>query len=262
MYQLGLAPVERRSLLISEYAHRRNPLATVLYNNRWLVLTTVMLALLSACSSIPTEKSRSTSVSSSFTRSSGFTNFETEPVNPLVLSADGRYLYALNTADDRLEVFGAQDETLRSLAETTVGLRPVALALHGNEVWVVNHLSDSVSVVDVSNPSRPRVTHTLQVGDEPRGIVIAGPKRDLVLVATAKRGESLTAGVGRAQIWIFKAAQPETPPKVLTLFGTKPRALAASADGRYAYAAVFLSGNGTATVSGEDAVRLGRTPPM
>ena len=81
-------------------------------------------------------------------------------------------------------------------------------------------------------------------------------------MATAKRGESLTAGVGRAQIWIFKAAQPETPPKVLTLFGTKPRALAASADGRYAYAAVFLSGNGTATVSGEDAVRLGRTPPM
>jgi len=222
----------------------------------------MMLALLPACSSVPNEKGPSTPVSSSFTQSSGFTNFETEPVSPLILSADGRYLYALNTADDRLEVFTAQGETLSSLAETTVGLRPVALALHGNEVWVVNHLSDSVSVVDVSNPSRPRVTHTLQVGDEPRGIVIAGPKHDHVLVATARRGESLTPGVGRAQIWIFEAAQPETPPKVLTLFGTKPRALAASADGRYAYAAVFLSGNGTATVSGEDAVRLGRTPPI
>ena len=234
----------------------------MLYNNRWLVLTAVMLALLPACSSVPTEKGPPTPVSNSFTQSSGFTNFETEPVTPLVLSADGRYLYALNTADDRLEVFAAQGEALSSLAETTVGLRPVALALHGNEVWVVNHLSDSVSVVDVSNPSRPRVTHTLQVGDEPRGIVIAGPKHDHVLVATARRGESLTPGVGRAQIWIFEAAQPETPPKVLTLFGTKPRALAASADGRYAYAAVFLSGNGTATVSGEDAVRLGRAPRM
>jgi YVTN family beta-propeller protein len=221
-----------------------------------------MLALLPACNSVPIEKGLSTPVSSSFTQSSGFTNFETEPVSPLVLSADGRYLYALNTADDRLEVFAAQGETLNSLAETTVGLRPVALALHGNEVWVVNHLSDSVSVVDVSNPSRPRVTHTLQVGDEPRGIVIAGPKHDHVLVATARRGESLTPGVGRAQIWIFEAAQPEAPPKILALFGTKPRALAASADGRYVYAAVFLSGNGTATVSGEDAVRLGRTPPV
>jgi YVTN family beta-propeller protein len=232
------------------------------FYNRWLVLTAVMLALLPACSSFPTENGRSTPLSSSFTRASGFTNFETEPVSPLVLSADGRYLYALNTADDRLEVFAAQGETLNSLAETTVGLRPVALALHGNEVWVVNHLSDSVSVVDVSNPSRPRVTHTLQVGDEPRGIVIAGPKHDHVLVATARRGESLTPGVGRAQIWIFEAAQPEAPPKILALFGTKPRALAASADGRYVYAAVFLSGNGTATVSGEDAVRLGRTPPV
>ena len=248
-------------MLISERAHRWNPLATVLYN-RWLVLTAVMLALLPACNSVPIEKGLSTPVSSSFTQSSGFTNFETEPVSPLVLSADGRYLYALNTADDRLEVFAAQGETLNSLAETTVGLRPVALALHGNEVWVVNHLSDSVSVVDVSNPSRPRVTHTLQVGDEPRGIVIAGPKHDHVLVATARSGESLTPGVGRAQIWIFEAAQPEAPPKILALFGTKPRALAASADGRYVYAAVFLSGNGTARVSGEDAVRLGRTPPV
>jgi YVTN family beta-propeller protein len=261
VYQLSLAPSERRSLLISERAHRRSPLVTVLYS-RWLVLTAVMLTALPACSSVPTEKRPPIPISSSFIQSSGFTNFETEPVSPLVLSADGRYLYALNTADDRLEVFAAQGETLSSLGETTVGLRPVALALHGNEVWVVNHLSDSVSVVDVSNPSRPRVTHTLQVGDEPRGIVIAGPKHDHVLVATARRGESLTPGVGRAQIWIFEAARPEAPPKILALFGTKPRALAASADGRYVYAAVFLSGNGTATVSGEDAVRLGRTPRM
>jgi hypothetical protein len=44
----------------------------------------------------------------------------------------------------------------------------------------------------------------------------------------------------------------------VTLFGAKPRALATSADGRHVYAAVFLSGNRTASVSGEDAVRLGR----
>ena len=45
-------------------------------------------------------------------RSDGFTNFETEPVRPLALSADGRYLYALSTADDRLEIFDAQGEIL------------------------------------------------------------------------------------------------------------------------------------------------------
>jgi 6-phosphogluconolactonase (cycloisomerase 2 family) len=68
----------------------------------------------------------------SSTRSNGFTNFETEPVRPLLLSADGRYLFALNTADDRLEIFDAQGETLRSIGETAVGLRPVALALRDN----------------------------------------------------------------------------------------------------------------------------------
>lgn len=194
----------------------------------------------------------------SSTRSEGFTNFETEPVSPLALSADGRYLYALNTADDRLEIFAAQGESLRAFGETTVGLRPVALALRGNTAWVVNHLSDSVSVVDVSNPSRPRVMHSLPVGDEPRGIVVAGKNRDRVFVATARAGESFTPGIGRAQIWVFDATRPEAPPRILTLFGTKPRALAASADGRFVYAAVYFSGNGTTTVSGEDAVRLGR----
>jgi YVTN family beta-propeller protein len=136
--------------------------------------TALTLLLLSACSSAPGEIADRTPAPSS-ARSNGFTNFETEPVRPLVLSADGRYLFALNTADDRLEIFDAQGETLRSIGETAVGLRPVALALRDNAAWVVNHLSDSISVVDVSNPNRPRVVHTLQVGDEPRGIIIAGP---------------------------------------------------------------------------------------
>jgi YVTN family beta-propeller protein len=233
-------------------AQVRNTLLSAVY-----ALAAPALSLLSGCGAAPLD-SNTQRPAAAPSVSDGFTNFETEPVHPLALSEDGRYLYALNTADDRLEIFDAQGETPRSIGETTVGLRPVALVLRGNEVWVVNHLSDSISVVDISNPNRPRVTHTLQVGDEPRGIVVAGPKRDRVFVATAKRGESLTPGIGRAQLWIFEAARPEAPPKLLTLFGTKPRALAVSADGRHVYAAVFLSGNGTTTVSGEDAVRLGR----
>ncbi|MGH8544234.1 MAG: hypothetical protein ACREX3_11530 [Gammaproteobacteria bacterium] len=232
-----------------------------MFRNAPSALAAATLALVGACSFAPGGNTTQSPASATVI-SGGFTNFETEPVRPLALSADGRYLYALNTADDRLEIFDAQGETLHPLGETTVGLRPVALALHENEAWVVNHLSDSISVVDISNPRRPRVTHTLQVGDEPRGIVVAGPGRDRVFVATAQRGESVTPGIGRAQVWIFEAARPKAPPKILTLFGTKPRALAVSADSRYVYAAVFLSGNGTATVSGEDAVRLGRAPQL
>ena len=234
----------------AKYARRLRRLA--------YAVTASLLALLVACSLGTREKKPAAPAWFSSSRSDGFTNFETEPVSPLALSADGRYLYALNTADDRLEIFAADDVGLRSVGEVSVGLRPVALALVGNTAWVVNHLSDSVSVVDVGDPSRPRVLHSLQVGDEPRGIVVAGKNRDRVFVAAARTGESFTPGIGRAQIWLFEAARPQVAPKILTLFGTKPRALAASPDGRYVYAAVYFSGNGTTTVSGEDAVRLGR----
>jgi DNA-binding beta-propeller fold protein YncE len=253
---------QRESSITAERGHRGKAPPGAVFCRIGGAAAAITLVLLCACSLRPAEDRGSESIPNHVVKSDGFTNFETEPVRPLALSADGRYLYALNTADDRLEIFDAQDETLRPLAETSVGLRPVALALHGEQAWVVNHLSDSVSVVDVRDPNRPRIVHTLQVGDEPRGIVVAGPKHDRVFVATARRGESLTPGIGRALVWVFEADRPEAPPKVLTLFGSKPRALAASPDGRYVYSAVFLSGNGTTTVSGEDAVRLGYRPQI
>jgi hypothetical protein len=94
----------------------------------FFAFTALTLLLLSACSFAPGEIAVRPPAPPS-TRSNGFTNFETEPVRPLMLSADGRYLFALNTADDHLEIFDAQGETLRSIGETSVGLRPVALAL-------------------------------------------------------------------------------------------------------------------------------------
>ena len=217
----------------------------------------LILLLLSACTFNSTDSGVLPAPAVSF-RSDGFTNFETEPVRPLALSDDGRYLYALNTADDRLEIFDTRGENLRSIGETTVGLRPVAIALRGGEAWVVNHLSDSVSVVDIRDPTRPRLMRTLQVGDEPRGIAVGGPKHDRIFIATARRDETLTASIGRAQVWVFNAEDLSAPPKIITLFGSKPRALVASADGRFVYVAIFLSGNGTTTVSGEDALRLGK----
>ena len=37
--------------------------------------------------------------------SAGFTEFESGPVRPIALSPDGQRLYAVNTPDDRLEIF-------------------------------------------------------------------------------------------------------------------------------------------------------------
>ncbi|HMF04253.1 MAG TPA: hypothetical protein VKH17_05520, partial [Acidimicrobiia bacterium] len=142
-----------------------------------------------------------------------------------------------------------------------MGLEPVAVAARSeDEVWVVNHLSDSVSVVDVS-ASPPRVVRTLLVGDEPRDLVFAGPGGRRAFITTAHRGQNspidpqlTTPGVGRADVWVFDATDlgstlGGTPLTIVTLFTDTPRALAATPDGSTVYAAGFHTGNQTTTVN-------------
>src|SRR5262245_30379986 len=82
-----------------------------------------------------------------------FTLFESGQVRPLALSPDGQRLFAVNTPDGRLEIFDVHSGAgLVHRGSVTVGLEPVAVAARTNgEVWVVNHLSDSISVVDVQD---------------------------------------------------------------------------------------------------------------
>src|SRR6202008_1320323 len=91
---------------------------------------------------------------------SSFVAFESGPVRPLALSPDRTHLFAVNTPDNRLEIFNVDgtNGTLTHSGSVPVGLEPVAVAARTNgEVWVVNHLSDSVSIVDVGAVP-PRVT--------------------------------------------------------------------------------------------------------
>ena len=193
-----------------------------------------------------------------------FTLFESGQVRPLALSPDGKHLYALNTPDNRLEIFKVRsfpNWPLDHIASVQVGLEPVAVAARPNgQVWVVNHLSDSVSIVDAAYPRLARVARTLLVGDEPRDIVFAGSGQGRAFITTAHRGQNnpgdpqpTTPGVGRADVWVFDAddwgAGPGGDPlTVVTLFADTPRALAVSPDGTTVYAAAFHSGNRTATV--------------
>src|SRR5438552_2642705 len=197
-------------------------------------------------------------------RAGSFVTFESGQVRPLALSPDDTHLYAVNTPDDRLEIFDIDPQgNLTHSASVPVGLEPVAAAAHadGQHVWVVNHLSDSVSIVDVSS-SPPRVVRTLLVGDEPRDLVFAGPGGNRAFITTAHRGQNsgvpladfTTAGLGRADVWVFDVTNlgstlGGTPLTKLTLFGDTPRALAASPDGNTVYAAVFQSGNQTTALN-------------
>lgn len=192
-----------------------------------------------------------------------FTTFESGQVRPLAMSPNGSRLFAVNTPDDYLEIFAVDptDGSLTRVGSVPVGLEPVAVAVRSNtEVWVVNHLSDSVSIVDVG-ASPPRVVRTLLVGDEPRDIVFAGTGGNRAFITTAHRGQNrpgdpqlTTPGIGRADVWVFdaqnlgSASLGGTPLAVLTLFTDTPRALATSPGGNTVYAAGFNTGNRTTTV--------------
>ena len=201
-----------------------------------------------------------------------FVNFESGHVRPLALSDDGGLLFAVDTPDNRLAIYDVTAGGLVLAAEVPVGLEPVAVAVRTpTEVWVVNHLSDSVSVVavDADAPARSRVVRTLLVGDEPRDLVFAGAGNGRAFVTAAHRGQNrpgdpqLTInGVGRADVWVFDASDlgaplGGTPLAVLELFGDTPRALAVSPDGATVYAAVFQSGNLTASIGLAAALRVG-----
>src|SRR5689334_18999619 len=112
-----------------------------------------------------------------------YTLFETLQVRPLALSPNGKLLLACNTPDNRLEVFAVRKGGLQAVGSVAVGLEPIAVAARTqNEVWVVNHLSDSVSIVQVDNGGSSRVVRTLLVGDEPRDIVFGGPARSRAFI--------------------------------------------------------------------------------
>src|SRR4029450_6632116 len=99
-----------------------------------------------------------------------FTHFESGQVPPATLTPSRDRLLVLNTPDGYLSVFDVTGDTPVLLQEIPVGLEPVTCAAPIDSVaWVVNNLSDDISIVDLN---LGHVRRTLRVGDEPHDVVV------------------------------------------------------------------------------------------
>ena len=167
----------------------------------------------------------------------GFVHWEHAHVHPLELTGDGARLLAVNTADARLEVFDVTARTPVLQRSIAVGVDPVSVrARTATEAWVVNHVSDSVSVVDVASG---RTLATLRTDDEPADVIFAGrPQRAFVSCSQSNT------------LLVFDPADLSAAPVRLDIQGEDPRALAVSADGSEVYLAIFESSNGTTVLGG------------
>ncbi|MEL6923995.1 MAG: beta-propeller fold lactonase family protein, partial [Bacteroidota bacterium] len=184
---------------------------------------------------------------------SSFVNFETPHVHPIDLTPNGQKLLSVNTADNRLEVWQLNGSGLIHLGSIPVGMDPVTVRVrNNNEAWVVNHLSDNISIVDLNQNI---VTRILRTDNEPCDVVFGGsPQKAFISCSEANT------------VNVFQLNNLNAAPQKIRIIGEEPRAMAVSPDGNTVYTAFFESGNQTTIVPGgkgegfqggraEDAVR-------
>jgi DNA-binding beta-propeller fold protein YncE len=120
--------------------------------------------------------------------------FESPQADALVLSPDGTQLFQALTTMGKVRVINTNQ--LVSGAVIDVGIDPVSLAVRpdGSELWVANHVSDSVNVISlVPGPTQYMVVETIQAVDtanlitdfdEPVGIAFASNAKAYVALSS------------------------------------------------------------------------------
>lgn len=122
----------------------------------------------------------------------GHPTFVSPHANPIAISGDR--VFVVNTPADTVDVIDVATQKL--VYRIPVGVDPVSIAIRpdGREVWVSNHVSDSVSVIDndQSSPTWLNVIATIQEFDskratsfdEPVGIAFAGNDKAYVALSS------------------------------------------------------------------------------
>jgi DNA-binding beta-propeller fold protein YncE len=168
----------------------------------------------------------------------GFQTFTSPQASPIILSPSGDFVYVANTTSNSVTFLRTSDFT--GARTVPVGMEPVSLATtpNGLELWVSNHVSDSVSVIDTdpASASYGNVIETIQAldangateFDEPVGIAFASNSKAYVALSSRNRIAVIDATTYSVSGFIQLTSQ-------------EPRAIAVR-DGKL-YVAAFESGN-------------------
>ena len=126
----------------------------------------------------------------------GYPSFLSPHARPILVH-EGR-VFVVNTPADTIDVIDSR--TRQIIHRIDVGIDPVSLAVRpdGRELWVANHVSDSVSVIDINPKSRTylRVVDTVQDFDlrakatrfdEPVGIAFASNEKAYVALSSENK---------------------------------------------------------------------------
>jgi YVTN family beta-propeller protein len=166
-----------------------------------------------------------------------FVNWESPHVHPLDLTPGGSLLLAVDTPANTLLVFALGSGSPVLQATIPVGLDPVSVrALSATQAWVVNRISNDVSVVNLSTG---QVTAVVPTDVEPEDVVFAGSPQ-----------QAFVSCQRPSVIDVFSLSNPTGSKQTVFVNGKYPRALAVSADGSTVYAAFFEAGNGTTVLTG------------
>jgi DNA-binding beta-propeller fold protein YncE len=159
-----------------------------------------------------------------------FEHAEARHTHPIGLTPDGSRLLVVDSVNASLAVFDvtAPGVPVR-IASIPTGLEPVSVrARTDDEVWVVNELSDSISIISLGQGV---VLATLSAVDEPADVAFA-------------QGKAFVTCARNNRLLVFNATTRSLITTV-PLEGLYPRAITTSADGSKVYVAFFESGNGS-----------------
>lgn len=160
----------------------------------------------------------------------------------------GNHVFVANTPSDTVDVINAKTREIQT--RIRVGVDPVCVSIRpdGKEVWVSNHISDSISVIDndASSPTYLQVIATIQEFDaetkatrfdEPVGIAFANNEKAYVALSSEN------------QIAVIDVAKRKVT-KRLTITAQDPRAIVVRGDRLYVIP--FESNNKTQLSGGYD----------